>query len=204
MNRTIRRIRGKEFCDLEISLEEGRLSICGTAGEIITPKSAKAQALEYWKSYFVDCPEEITAMNERLGTAFRSPTSAARYVLRKDGEYHGLNVMAETKGRIFIGHSFGQIREELADFFPEAIPYFRWHLNDMHGECAHQEARGETCATHPWAICFNTGCRRETEVTDAWGRSHIEVLGYKIGSAWLTRALPAEVIQWAETFEAKP
>ncbi len=58
-------------------------------------------------------------------------------------------------------------------------PYFKWHLNDMHAECTHQEARGETYATHPDAMCPDCG--------------------YKLGSAWLKRDLPADVLAWFES-----
>lgn len=46
----------------------------------------------------------------------------------------------------------------------------KFHLNDMHAECEHQEKRGETWATHPGAECPDCG--------------------YKLGSAWLYRAIP--------------
>lgn len=202
MKRSITRVRGEEFCTLEISLENGRLSICGIAGDVMRTASAKRQALAYWVSFFEDSPEEIKSMNERCSTAFRSARSAARYVLASDGEFHGLDVTREESGRVYIGHSFGQIRTELARFFPECVPYFAWHLNDMHAECVHQEALGITYQNDPDHECFEPGCMREIERTNAWGEVVIETVGYKIGSQWLRRDLPANVIAWAETFGA--
>ena len=61
--------------------------------------------------------------------------------------------------------------------------YFGYHLNDMHAQCIHQEARGETWTTHPSAVCPDCG--------------------YKLGSAWLKRELPAVVIRWAESLQTE-
>ncbi len=72
----------------------------------------------------------------------------------------------------------GQIRDDLKKWFPEDAPFFKWHLNDMHAECPHQEERGETYQTHPAAVCPDCG--------------------YELGSAWTRRELPPEVIAWAE------
>ena len=52
----------------------------------------------------------------------------------------------------------------------------KWHLNDMHAECEHQEAEGKTWKTHPEDIC--------------------PVCGYKLGSAWQRREVPPEVIKF--------
>lgn len=51
-----------------------------------------------------------------------------------------------------------------------------WHLNDMTAECEHQRARGETWSTHPSAVCPDCG--------------------YKLGSAWLKREVPEDVISF--------
>ena len=55
----------------------------------------------------------------------------------------------------------------------------KWHLNDLHSECEHQEAAGITYNDHPENIC--------------------EVCGYKIGSAWTRREVPADVIAFLES-----
>lgn len=52
----------------------------------------------------------------------------------------------------------------------------KWHLNDLHAECEHQEAIGITYAKDPNNIC--------------------DVCGYKIGSAWTKREVPQEVIDF--------
>jgi hypothetical protein len=82
----------------------------------------------------------------------------------------------------FLGESWGQIREDLTVWFPEFAPYFRWHLNDMHAECEHQEARGESWTTHPMAQCPDCG--------------------YRLGSQWLKRELPTEVREWFATLQS--
>lgn len=173
----------REWCALEVSLQEAsegrpaRLSICGSAGYVVKPSAAKREALENCISYFEESPEEIRAMNERNGTNFRAARSAAKYVVSTDGDYHGLDVDGDTAdGQVRITTACGQIRAELLSFFPEAKPYMKWHLNDMRAECVHQEARGETYKSHPDAACVDCG--------------------YKLGSGWKSRELPAEVVAW--------
>ncbi len=56
----------------------------------------------------------------------------------------------------------------------------KWHLNDMKAECEHQESRGENWTTHPSAVCPDCG--------------------YKLGSAWTRREVPADVIEALEGF----
>ena len=128
----------REWCALEVEIRDvgdgkRRLSICGAAGVIVKRAEAKREALEYWESFFEESPEELKHMGERFGRKFRTARGGARFVLDTDGEFHGLEVDHESDdGKwIYIGHSWGQIREEIARFFPEAMPYFKWHLNDM-------------------------------------------------------------------------
>jgi len=78
-----------------------------------------------------------------------------------------------------VAHSCGQLREELTRFFPEVVPFFRFHLNGLHAECEHQQARDESYATHPNAECLECG--------------------WKLGHGWHYRELPPEVIHWAKT-----
>ena len=179
MERKILRKRDGRFCQVEIRLVDGRLSVCGTEGRIERRVVAKRQALEYWRGFFEDQPEEIYAMNERCGTRFISPTGAAKYVLAQDGDLHGMDVLGDESGaEVLIVESCGQIREEIAEWFPEVAPLIKYHLNDMHAECEHQEARGETWKTHPEAKCPECG--------------------YKLGSAWTKRELPLEIVKLAE------
>lgn len=56
--------------------------------------------------------------------------------------------------------------------------WHEWHLNDMHAECEHQQAMGWKYETHPMFAC--------------------PVCGYKLGSAWTKREVPAWVIQFLE------
>jgi hypothetical protein len=175
LRRTELREKDGQFCRIEIKLrptDHGpELSICGTAGYIVTPAQAKREALEYWRSYFDDEPGEII----RLGR--RTANGAAKYVLDVDGEYHGLDVLQEDGRKVYISHSVGQIVDELREWFPEYAQYLPYHLNGMHAECAHQRSRGETWQTHPSAKCAECG--------------------YVLGSAWLYEPLPDHVIVWA-------
>ena len=181
IERTVIRKKGGRFCALEVTLEdrEGviRLSICGTEGRIYRPAAARREALLYWEQFFEESPEERHAMNDRFGRNFRTAKGAAKFVIDSDGEYHGLDIYQQSDTQVLVSESCGQIREILEGWFPEALPYFAWHLNDLHAECEHQEARGENYDTHPDAKCSDCG--------------------WKLGSGWKARKLPDEVILWA-------
>lgn len=142
MKRKITRTKGSRYCTVEIEISNGRLSVCGEEGEIVTRAQAKRRALENWESFFEENPGELVAMNRKQGTRFTSNKSAAKYVLQCDGEFHGIDAKEAADGKICILHSCGQIRETIAEFFPEVKPLLPWHLNDMHAGCEHQEALG--------------------------------------------------------------
>lgn len=143
MKRSITRTKGTKYCTLDLELSEaGRLSICGSEGTIIPVKKARHEALNYWIGFFEDQPSERVAMNERCGTAYRSARAAAKYVLDTDGELHGLDVEKAVGQNVYVVESCGQIRETVTAFFPEVAPIMKWHLNDMHAGCEHQEELG--------------------------------------------------------------
>lgn len=180
MERKILRQNGSEWCEIEIRLRDGRLSICGATGHVISRAQAKREARESWANYW----DETTAeQREALGRQFgcRSANGFARHVVECDGELAGVDVHREDGNRVLVTSSCGQIREDLQRWFPEAAPLFPWHLNDMRADCEHQEA----------AVA---GGRAKYECGD-----DCEVCGYRYGSAWLKRELPAEVIELAET-----
>jgi hypothetical protein len=52
----------------------------------------------------------------------------------------------------------------------------KWHLNDLHAECIHQEARGENWDNAPSAVCPQCG--------------------WKLGHGWDYREVPKDVITW--------
>lgn len=108
------------------------LSITGNAGHAMRPAEARRMAREYWEEFFED-DDNIAEMNQRMGTRFRSPRSAARYVLQTDGEYHGLDVndSIDDDKRVYVGHSWGMLHDEVRDMFPELVPVLPYHLNDM-------------------------------------------------------------------------
>jgi hypothetical protein len=54
--------------------------------------------------------------------------------------------------------------------------WHKYHLNDMHAECVHQEEKGITYESDKNNIC--------------------DVCGYKIGSRWTMRLIPADVIEF--------
>ena len=175
MKKILEKVNGRNWIRAEITLDNGKLSITGTTGKWISDKAAKREAFRYWVSFFEDDPAQIYDMKKRF-PEFKgySPKSAARFVLAVDGQFHGLDIDHEDNGRIYIVESGGQIPAELAAAFPQIVPLLPYHLNDMHAECQHQEARHETWTTHPGAVCPDCG--------------------YKLGSAWLKRELPQVVI----------
>ncbi len=190
----MKRIEHKEkdgrWCDLEIELKDGRLSICGSEGRIITQTAGKREALEYWKGFFEESPAELGRMAIEYGK--RTPLSAARFVLQSDGDFHGLDVHRSDGKKLYITESCGQIRESLQEWFPESAQYFDWHLNDMKAGTVAQEAELEK---HEWdhhGSHYDWACVRLDEA------GLLIDNGYKYGSAWLKRDLPADVIAWAE------
>ncbi len=175
------------YCTLEIKLTNQpqglRLSICGNEGQILPRKVAEKEALAYWVSVFEENPDELTSMNERCGKKFRSPASAAKYVLAQDGDLHGLDVAKETtdkQGRdwVYICTSCGQIRETIREWFPESAPMLQYHLNDMRPACTHMMKQNQTEGTCPEC-------------------------GEVAGSKWFYEPLPPSVIEWARTFGAE-
>jgi hypothetical protein len=184
-----RRERDGRWCEVTVELREGTrgpvLSITGAEGAVISQRAARREARDFWEAFFDDNPDELHAMNARCGTRYRSPKSAARFVLETDGELHGLDVHDESGNKVYTTESCGQIRESIDEWFPEVVLFFPWHLNDMHAGCEHQDARGETYDSHPGAVCPECG--------------------WKLGHGWHHRPLPPEVIEWARDFgkEAK-
>jgi hypothetical protein len=167
----LKRNNGK-WCRVEIELDAGRLSICGSYGEIITAKKGKATAKEYWRSFFEDSPEELGAMQQRFpNTCLHTPKQGAAFVVKTDGEFHGLDISKREGDLLLIEHGGGQCVDEIAQWFPEVAPYLKYHLNDMNAACEHQEAlgwhscqgyhkEGETCAEPqrlPMAIIASCG-----------------------------------------------
>lgn len=182
VHKKILRHDNARWCELEVEVRKTdkgpELAITGAEGAILSRTAARKMALAYWEGFFEDSPTERILMGEKFAKHFRTPGAAARFVIKMDGEFHGLDVHKIEGGKVFITESCGQIGDTIKQWFPEVEPYRKWHLNNMHPECEHQEARGETWQTHPNSRCPDCG--------------------YKLGSAWRARKLPREVIQWAK------
>ena len=181
MKRKIMREKDDRWCEVTIEIDafgvkDGRLSVCGAEGSIVKRSLAKRMAIDYWESYFDDEKGAIQEMNERTGSRCITARGAAKHVVSIDGEFHGLDVHKEDGDRVYLLESCGQIRREVAEWFPEVVPLLPWHLNDMRAGCEHQEALG-------------------------WGNDKLSVpcptCGYKYGTAWKKRELPANVIELA-------
>lgn len=215
MKRTITREKDGRYCTVEIEITDGCLSVCGEEGRVVSKPTAKKEALAYWRSFFEDNRGELAAMNERCGTRFTSATSAARYVLNADGEFYGLDASEAPNGKIRILESCGQIRETIAEWFPEVTPLLPWHLNDMKAACEHQDELGWDKRPIDPSKPLNTyGRFFEGQKQDSWNMlawvrrdEHPEGLlsepcptcGYRYGTKWLKRDLPADVVALAET-----
>lgn len=182
MERKILRQTDSEWCEIEIRLQDGRLSICGMSGYIVTAAQARREAREMNASLYEELSDDDRrGYNERLGC--RSANGFARRVAELDGDYAGLDVHGDVNDgkHVMITMSCGQIREDLQRWFPEAQPLFPWHLNDMKPDCEHQEQAVQD-GREPY--CNSEAC---------------EVCGYKYGHAWHKRELPAEIVELAET-----
>lgn len=178
MERKILRVGDTEWCEIEIKLRDGRLSICGMSGYIATAAQARREAHEMNASLYDELSDDDRReYNDRLRC--RSANGFARRVAECDGEYAGLDVHGDLDDgrRVMVTTSCGQIREELQRWFPEAEPLYPWHLNDMRPDCEHQEAAGDRYG-------MGDAC---------------EVCGYRYGSAWLRRELPPEIVKMAKT-----
>ena len=138
INRKLRKIRAGGFCEVDIKVENGRLSVSGTCGRVRTVAAAKEEALDYWEHYFEDNPAEEMLMSRKFGKRFKSSRHAAEFVVKSDGDFHGLDVVATVGKKVLLGDGFGQITDEIRKWFPKVAPLLPWHLNDMHAGCEHQ------------------------------------------------------------------
>jgi hypothetical protein len=216
IKRKLVRRRGDRWCKVEVMLStDGRLSICGEEGRIVTRVAAKRKALAYWCDFFDENPAELADMNRRHNKRFTS-TGAAKFVLECDGALHGLDVSKENGREVWLLESGGQIREVIAKWFPEVAPYLKHHLNGMKAGCEHQEAEGwderpidPSKPLDAYGLHF-PGQKQMSWNMLVWVRpdEHPEGLltkscptcGYKYGTEWKKRELPASVATWAQSF----
>ena len=170
-----------EWCEATIELRENQdglevLSICGSYGYVLSREEAAEEALQYWESFFDESDSERLRMIENAGEYMTSKQMAEK-VVESDGEYHGLDVHKVEEDNVYTLTGCGQVRDEIASYFPEVVQYFKYHMNDMHSGCIHQDARGETWEKNPEAVCPDCN--------------------WVLGSGWTYRPLPAEVREWA-------
>ncbi len=96
------------------------LAVTHSTVEPYTYAAAKAYAKQYWIDFFEDEPYQMQDMNKRMGTNFRTPAGAAKYVLDTDGELHGFdeyngfgNVMIGKTHYVFHYSSLGTSVDDL-------------------------------------------------------------------------------------------
>jgi hypothetical protein len=122
-----------EWCRVEIEIRFPRhtdyqpvLSICGSYGHVCSEEVVDAYTLRSLEDYFSERNPDMT--EEELK---RHANEAASY-----GDTGGVEVVGDApEGSpvqgLLVVEGCGQVREEISKFFPEVVPYFRWHLNDM-------------------------------------------------------------------------
>jgi hypothetical protein len=126
----------ENWCELHVRLRQGdkgpELSITGSEGTIHSRTAARKMALAYWENFFEEQPDERILMGEKFAKHFRTAGAAARFVVKMDGEFHGLDVHKIEGGKVYLTQSCGQIGDVLENWFPEVKPYLKWHLNGLH------------------------------------------------------------------------
>lgn len=206
MKKILRHSQGNIWASVEITFENGRLSICGSMGEVLTMKEAKKQALEYWKSYFDDMPSEIIDMNKRCGSKCHNSLQAAKFVVATDGALHGLDVNHIEHGMVYLTNSYGQCIDSIARELPtfpniEKIVniWENWHLNDMKTGMPQQEQFLKDYKAQRKLDYLSYD--EATSILAKHGLLTVEDVGgkkYKYGSAWLKETVPSEVLKEIE------
>lgn len=135
MKRFERRERDGQWAELELTIEDGRLSMTQTSGVILDQAAAEQQALDSWTDYFHD-KETRDELALRARKFFDTPLEAAQYVVATDGALHGMEVHDRQDGKVYVSECSGR---PTAEWFPEAVPHAKWHLNDMNAGCEHQD-----------------------------------------------------------------
>jgi hypothetical protein len=128
-------------------------SMSQTTMRVVSLTAAKQYAKQYWIDFFIDDPSQLEDMNDRMGTKFRSPKAAAKYVLDTDGELHGLDFNTEYgevtyKGRVFLFEyeGFGQsqdVLDQLAHIYisKESLAELRKLWNEHHLKTISEDVR---------------------------------------------------------------
>lgn len=77
-------------------------------------------------------------------------------VFTASGEVWQTNMKDIEMGGQCLDDIWSEFESQLEDpkkFYSILLLWRKFHLNDMHAECEHQERRGETWATHPSVEC---------------------------------------------------
>lgn len=198
-----------------------RLTITGVLGDVVKPADARREAFDRNVSLIEDGDFPLDEANAQWGTNFRSAKSAARYALKTDGEYAGLDIVDEISEyhgkrrfeRVLVGHSFGCLHDDIRDRVPELAGLIPWHQSDLNAgspsqmrALATKEAM-EAIATltakgvsHYDAACsvlrvagLLDGVPGDGEIYVA-GRGFVDAATYRYGSGWVTAILPDHVL----------
>ena len=142
-------------------------------------------------------------MGERFGRDFEDdPEVAAQFVLDCDGEYHGLDVVYPSncpndyEDHVFVAHSCGQIRDEIGQWFPEATPFYMYHLNGMSPLCSHLQELSLVMQDQIQSDGKDPSKAKKIADKRASLYSPCPKCGSKPGAAWHHEPLPQAVINW--------
>jgi hypothetical protein len=202
MQKALLKENEERWCEIEIMLNDGRLSITGSEGSIIFSEDAKEQAILFWESVFEEDRESAVRIVREHGPDLIEPKNleriAAETVVQVDGEYHGLDVHKQDGDRIFLMESCGQITDQLKRWFPELADLLPWHLNYMKPGCQHQESFGWGRGTQiqvQWEWLVDGSKYTANEVYHDSINAPCPECGYRFGSSWLKRELPVWVTE---------
>jgi hypothetical protein len=188
------------------------VSICGSEGHVLTPAATKRAALQTWVNYFEENPAEIITMGQRFNRQFRTARGAAKFVIESDGDYHGVDVHATEGKLVFVTESCGQIRETIAEWFPEFAGLLQYHLSDMRAGAPDQESALRDFEAPPYpANHYESACAHLESLGLLYSKSEDTIhvtgrgvgpacsfwklpdgttRGYKYGEGWVATSLP--------------
>ena len=173
----------RTWCHMDINLNDGQLTVSGSAGYILTPRQAKKESLNFWEDYYETELTDFQRKDHNSKSNIRSAKGFAKAMWQSDyNEYPGLDVFPHSpNGKVLVKSALGPIRNELKVWYPCVVPLFPWHLNYMFAGCEHQHKR-----------------LRDSNVTLRLGDACPECV-HIYGNDWTKIELPERIVELAQT-----